>query len=247
MEVPHLHAIYSKYNIGGKFMKTHGKIIFFTIVFLVFLFPVLAKMDVQVHEENINELQNLDKEARKKAFDIILIKRHKIVEECIMVSQEYIEKILSIEGAMTDKESQTLQNYMKINRLRERANELIQLIGTLRAKEAVPFLCANISYDGSDIINASYKDITYYHPCAGALIEIGMPSLEPVLENACSTDDEKVSYLSAIVVKRVLGKELALNYMDSAIALEKSEEHKKRLISIKSRIEATTNERFSGH
>lgn len=103
------------------------------------------------------------------------------------------------------------------------ARDAIVLLGQLRAVESAPLLVENLDF------KVFYKDVKRpqppedLYPCVGALIEIGMPAIEPVLRRAGMSDDEDVLRNTAYVVKKILGRKLALALLNDRGQLSAAE------------------------
>jgi len=58
------------------------------------------------------------------------------------------------------------------------------------------------------------------YPAVGALVDIGLPSIEPVVAKAAASDDPKVTRCAAVVVRLALGDEMARAYVKMRIIAE---------------------------
>ena len=186
-------------------MNKLKKIGFIGAVMFVLVFSSVAEPDVLSLDKALINLTSQDEKERKKAVDNILKERQRIIEECQTIAQKCFDEIESLEGISRSGIKEWTENVQNIDTNKKIANAAVYLLGALRSEEAIPFLINNMSYDGCSPIE-HLKPLYISYPCAAALIEIGMPSLEPVLKNAGSVDDEGVSYLSAVIVKKILGK-----------------------------------------
>jgi hypothetical protein len=78
-------------------------------------------------------------------------------------------------------------------------------------------------------------------PCVTALIDIGAPPLEPVLERVASTEDESrtrsIVVCGATVLSRILGPDLAVDYVQRRIESDKHRARKERLRELLARID----------
>jgi len=93
----------------------------------------------------------------------------------------------------------------------------IRLLGDLRASEAVRILLDNLTYPNPMYCGSLPRDRDVY-PSAGSLIEIGTPAVGPVTEKlrGCAEDDLE-RHLCVLVLKEILGAELAEAHLTIAI------------------------------
>ncbi len=110
------------------------------------------------------------------------------------------------------------------------AGSFIALLSLNRAKEAVPFLAEHLAYQVPEPdygylmpnIKRPLPSPATTDPCAAALIQIGTPAIEPVLQKLMSSDDESVAACAAFVLKEVLGSAVGRSYLKKRIEGGKS-------------------------
>lgn len=93
------------------------------------------------------------------------------------------------------------------------AKDAILLLGKLRSTQSVPMLVHNLTFHVfyKSVKRPQSRDDAY--PCLGALIEIGMPAVEPTMRRAEAADDKRVHASAAYLLEKVLGSDLALAYL----------------------------------
>ncbi len=107
---------------------------------------------------------------------------------------------------------------------RERA---VDVLGELRAAEAVPFLLDNIAFSPP---TRHLEWGEYAHlPCVGALAKIGNLSAKEIWKNRLPQADERRLPLYLLVLKRVWGKEICIALTKSWLEKPLLEQHTKNL------------------
>jgi len=109
------------------------------------------------------------------------------------------------------------------------ARDAMRLLGEMRAAEAIPVLVEHMT------VSVFYKsskrpqvpDDAY--PAVGALVDIGLPSIEPVVAKAVGSDDPKVTRCAGVVVRLALGDAIARAYVKMRIDAEGDKIKKRRL------------------
>lgn len=105
-------------------------------------------------------------------------------------------------------------------RHRDQTRACIDVLGELRAREAIPFLI-----DHAAMREISMKAVTTITPpgeslpCIKALISIGTPVLPRILSSSGVGSAPMSPYLAAYVLENVLGREQALAYVKESIVL----------------------------
>lgn len=104
--------------------------------------------------------------------------------------------------------------------------EAVRLLGTLRAKEAVPVLVQNIDFQPPVIFDATRIIVP---PCVQALIDIGIPSAQTIwAEHLLSATKEKLPlYLE--VMKGVWGRDVCIFLLKEKLKGELTETEKVNL------------------
>lgn len=115
----------------------------------------------------------------------------------------------------------------------------IRLLGHLRAIEAVPMLVENLTFQPVPKVAGASKSVPTEEalPCVGALTEIGLPSLGPLMKKVAESGDRDTILCAALVANRVLGTDLAVLYVKGEIARESAAAKKQRLMRLMERIE----------
>ena len=99
----------------------------------------------------------------------------------------------------------------------------IILLGGLRASEAVEVLLDNLLYRVPPAVWSTRPiPAEEWCPAAVALIRIGIPSVEPVLESLEATESDDVARLCTWVVVEILGKDLGRLKIQVRLAAAKS-------------------------
>ena len=112
------------------------------------------------------------------------------------------------------------------------ATTSILLLGKLRSQESVPLLVEHLTFE------VFYKDtkrpqtVEDRHPCVRALIEIGVPSVDLVVDKAKKSQDEKVIRCSSTVLRGVFGEDIAKAYVERRIARDSGASEKEGLLRI---------------
>ena len=168
--------------------------------------------DVSRHEG----LHSVNAAERDAATEAIIAERRGLIAEL----REIIEN-----RTVGDRES---------SRITESA---IRLLGQIRAAEAVPVLVDELTFPTPYAENGgpalAIRDAL---PSVAALIEIGSPSIEPLLSKAEGSDDSVVTTCTAFILDQILGMDAAIAVIDVRIAAEQDPEVSRRLRNIRHRI-----------
>jgi HEAT repeat protein len=138
--------------------------------------------------------------------------------------------LLLQERAASVKELEAIvRGYMRDGQRKGTVKTAIDLLGEFRSAYSVPLLVDTLTF------GVFYKETKKpqppedFFPSVGALIKIGMPSIEPVLEKAKKADDEQVSRNAALVLKGVLGSTLGRKKLELDLAKESDQVKKQKL------------------
>jgi hypothetical protein len=103
----------------------------------------------------------------------------------------------------------------------------MHIMGELRSVETVPFLVKHIGFTYEKVTGgrAWFSNI----PAIPALTAIGLPSLEPLIKKVAEGDDEVVRQRAAIVIKQILGRDMAIFFVRDRREREKDEVKRQRL------------------
>jgi hypothetical protein len=116
------------------------------------------------------------------------------------------------------------------------AKTAISLLGDLQSVDSIPFLLENLTFHVFYKEAKRAQDIGDAHPCAGALIAIGGPSLDPIISKAEETDDELTIRIASFVVMRILRGE-ASSYIQERVESQSVEVIQRRLLRMKHKID----------
>lgn len=106
------------------------------------------------------------------------------------------------------------------------------LLGKLKSVAAIPLLVRNLTYE------AFYKNTKRpqppedLFPAVQALIDIGQPSVRPLLERLAAEDGEKLALAGATVIRGVLGREAARQLLSKEIEAATGDATKSRLRAV---------------
>ena len=103
----------------------------------------------------------------------------------------------------------------------------VELLGDLRAEASIPFLVKNFLFQNTKIDVRTPLEKQF--PSYGALLKIGLPALNLLLEQASKTDQVAYQRVSVSLLIKVLGSNLAPIYLQEQIAQQKAPEQRKRL------------------
>jgi len=108
------------------------------------------------------------------------------------------------------------------------AEAAILLLGELRAKKAAVGLVEMLKFT---IQPAGFAPIRFHAeaPQIAALIEIGLPSLDPLIRKVASTDDEVIRERAGIVIDQILGTDMAVFFVRDRRDRETDDTKRQRL------------------
>jgi len=134
-------------------------------------------------------------------------------QERIAASAEIIRR-RQIENAQI---AQIAAKYVQVEERKGSAKDNLVLLGRLHAAETIPLLVQNMTFA------VFYKDtkrpqsVEDLYPAVQALIHIGSPSLNPVLERLKNEDGETLQRTGAAVFRGVLGRVWATCVLENEI------------------------------
>jgi len=129
---------------------------------LVFTFAMLSHADEQNRTNWTDLIRSRDQADRQEAGRIVTTEREKVIQELLAVVNSPVTKGEPFYDPATSR------------------NVAIRLVGQLRAKEAVPALIGHLSpMEGQNLVRFNE---TMFSPAGYALIEIGLPSVPPLLD-----------------------------------------------------------------
>ena len=172
---------------------------------------------VEISKQFLNILQSENEKEREDGASNIKEQYSKLIDGLIEIASKQIE----IPKTVQDMEY--IQHETKYHS--------IILLGDLRAAKAVPVLLDNIEYVNPNItVVSGLLEIEHIFISAGALIKIGIPVVEPVLDrlSMVNNDRRKVSVYCEILNK-ILGSKLVKYRIQITIDETKDETAKKNL------------------
>jgi len=110
------------------------------------------------------------------------------------------------------------------------AASAMETLGELRAVRSIPLLLRHLGFRPGDSIVCEHAPVLEDYPAALALANIGVPSLERLLETYKERPDTRL--IAWLVLDKVLGPELQREYVLNAIAAEKDPEKQEILREI---------------
>ena len=119
--------------------------------------------------------------------------------------------------------------------------DAIVLLGNFRDAESVPLLVEHLTFEVFYKQRKRPQTIEDRFPCVGALIEIGLPSIDGVLEKAQVDGSDWIARCGATVIARVLGVKWAVAYLEDRIQQQTEPARRERLARLLKYLE------FRGH
>ncbi len=141
------------------------------------------------------------------------------ISDMVRVRQANVQKLISvIESTATGKEDVALA---------------MRALGKYRAVEAVPFLVRHLDSMIDREEPTSWKryppNVSIVNPAVAALIEIGLPSIDALLEVLATEDSEQRVYLANVTTLRILGQSVRSAYIQERLKSIKDERKAARL------------------
>ena len=190
-----------------------------SVLVLTVLATVLAPGGVGQDEQPLRQLQAPDRPTRQRA-------RHGIRKQ----HQELIAALIALAAGPTSPERRPRGRGEVPSYPDDEGKDLaIELLGDLRATEAIPVLLDNVKYCNPAALSGEYLPWQFDFPAAVSLAQIGNPSVEPALATLEVTNDELERQLCCWIIKEVEGEELAPIVLQLAIGKERYSGSKARL------------------
>jgi hypothetical protein len=120
--------------------------------------------------------------------------------------------------------------------------EAMLLLGEMRSKKSVPILVENLKFTKPFRARSRVR-LFPDTPQIPALIEIGLPSLDPLVKKVASTDDDLIRQRAAIVIDQILGTDMAVFFVQDRVEREKDAAKKERLKRLAEQIDTTERNR----
>jgi HEAT repeat protein len=98
------------------------------------------------------------------------------------------------------------EKHMGSARMHETVHDAIVLLGRLRAMDQLPWLVDHLTYTSAGDPEDRNVSVRRYCPAVAALIEIGAPSIKPVLQRVGSHGDLATRFAARCVLVHVLGR-----------------------------------------
>jgi hypothetical protein len=102
------------------------------------------------------------------------------------------------------------EKYIAEGRKGGTVRDALHLLGKLQARDQIPYLVSRLGYRVFEMDQARPPAIETTFPAAGALIDIGLPAVRPVLERLRGETSEDVLLAGAGVLRGILGKKGAI-------------------------------------
>jgi hypothetical protein len=97
--------------------------------------------------------------------------------------------------------------YIAENRKRGTVRDALRLLGKLQAREYIPYLVSLLPFRVYEDDSSRPPEIATRFPAAGALIDIGLPSIRPVIDRLRRESDSDALLAGTGVLRKVLGRE----------------------------------------
>jgi hypothetical protein len=88
--------------------------------------------------------------------------------------------------------------------------DCLSLLGKLQARDQIPYLVSRLQYRDFETDRTRLPVIKTMFPAAGALIDIGLPAVRPVLDRLRGETSDDVLIAGAGVLSAILGKKGAI-------------------------------------
>lgn len=88
--------------------------------------------------------------------------------------------------------------------------DCLRLLGKLQARDQIPYLVSRLEYRDFETVCTRLPTIESMFPAAGALIDIGLPAVRPVLDRLRGETSDDALLAGAGVLSGILGKKGAI-------------------------------------
>jgi hypothetical protein len=162
----------------------------------------------------VQGLETEDREVREETFKRLLKEREERVQELIALAAKEVQGV-KIEGCEPPEDVEHPWHDAK--------HCAMILLGDLRAAETAPVLLDNLEYRAFRYIGSTYDQKASvkgspWYPASEALVKIGMPAVEAVVEKLAGFSEDCVGRrLSVLVLDEILGRRLARARLQKAI------------------------------
>jgi hypothetical protein len=184
------------------------------------LTPLCWFLDTDPSCEEVSGLRSPNREQREQSADAIRKDREKLIKDLIELARKKVEPV-PLNGTIATPISWHDTKHLSII-----------LLGDLRAIEAIPVLLDNVAYLNvkSDVVYGAPLDVGEAYPAVGALVKIGAPAIQPVLERlGDGVNDGRGGGNYCYVLEKILGEKLAKIRLQLAIDEARNERVKSNL------------------
>jgi hypothetical protein len=126
----------------------------------------------------------------------------------------------------------TAKQFVTVDDRKGIAKAAIRLLGELKAEQSVSVLVENLTFEVFYQESKRLQITEDLFPCVGALIKIGIPSIQPVLDKAKFSSDPKALLAATAVVRGVLGDNLGKARLELELRTEPDQARHQRLSSM---------------
>jgi hypothetical protein len=137
-----------------------------------------------------------------------------------------VESIIKHRNVPHDKIKAIADEYIAKKSKGGTVRDALRLLGKLQAREQIPYLVSLLPYRVYEDDADRPPSIETTFPAAGALIDIGLPAIKPVLERLRHETDEEALLAGAGVLRGILGRKGALKRVDEEMKNASPEEVK---------------------
>jgi hypothetical protein len=130
-----------------------------------------------------------------------------------------------------------VEKYLGDDTRRGTVKDNMLLLGKLRAAEAVDLLVRNLTFEVFYKNTKRPQSVEDRYPVVQALIDIGIPSLRPVLDRVAAEDDELLARTGAAVLLGILGRTHARAVLTEEMGSAKSVSAQVRLREVGTLVE----------
>jgi HEAT repeat protein len=167
----------------------------------------------------VDALKSSNRQDRKEADKAIREQHKQLIDELVKMAAQQVKPTPS----RSAQDSEYVRHQAKYT--------AINLLGDLRAVEAVPVLLANLEYINPDIVVVgSLVEEGQRYIAAEALSKVGMPAVKPIIDKLGEYDKDALGRrLCCWSLKRILGDRLSQLRLQIAIEETRSETAKANL------------------
>jgi len=201
----------------GQVLKGKGEPIMggtFHVFGVTCLLGLAAFFGAEVRAGGLQGLEAEEREVREQTFKRLLKEREERVQKLIALAAKEVQGVKIEEGDLIVVEYPW----------HDAKHLAMILLGDLRAAEAVPVLLENLEYRVPRFTDGGYAQTmavkgSGMHPATEALVKIGMPAVEPLVEKLAGVSEDCVARrLGVLVLDDILGRRLTRARLQKAIA-----------------------------